>query len=99
MLNNGDFSSLPRMTSAHEEHGIAALLLVESLIHGLREKSALTGEQTASIVQTAIDVQLDLIDAAQGDAAPMWRSHNLLLAIAASLEIDSQGRSSPVRLV
>ncbi len=74
-----------------EVHGQAALLLVESLIHGLRENDVLTAGDAAAIAQRAVDVQFDHAQAADGAGAPLWRSHALLSSIAASLSIDAQG--------
>jgi hypothetical protein len=74
--------------SPADPHGQAALLLVESLIHGLCENSTLSLDEAIEIAERAVDVQADRAEAADGAAAPLWRSHELLLAITASLRID-----------
>ena len=81
-----------------DAHGQAALLLVESLIHGLCEHSVLTTGVAIEIVERAVSVQSDFARAADGAGAPMWASHALLLSIAASLRIDDEGGSTPPRL-
>lgn len=71
-----------------DSHGHAALLLVESLIHGLCERSILNVTQSVAIVERALEVQEEIAANADGAAAPMWRSHALLSSIAASLRSD-----------
>ena len=78
-----------------DTHGQAALLLVESLIHGLCENALLTTGEAIEIAERAVSVQFDRAEAADGAAAPMWRSHSLLTAIATSLRTDDCGPSSP----
>lgn len=76
-----------------DSHGQAALLLVESLIHGLCENEALSAEEAVAITERAVDVQHDHAVAADGAGAPMWRSHELLSRIASSLRSDEGGPS------
>lgn len=71
-----------------DPHGQAALLLVESLIHGLCENEILDAHQAIDIAERAGEVQFDQAEAADGDAASMWRSHQLLTAITDSLKVD-----------
>lgn len=79
-----------------DAHGQAALLLVESLIHGLRESSLLTAGEAGEIAERAVSVQRDQAEAADGAATPMWRCHALLSAIATSLRTEDRcGPSSP----
>jgi hypothetical protein len=78
-------ASFPILSDAH---GHAALLLVESLIHDLVERSVLTVEQSIGIIETAIDVQVDVARDADGAGAPMWHAHALLVRIADSLRHD-----------
>lgn len=74
--------------SASDAHGKAALLLVESLIHGLCENTVLSAEAAVEVAERAVDVQFDQAEAADGAGAPLWRSHALLSFIAASLRTD-----------
>ena len=82
-----------------DPHGHAALLLVESLIHGLCENSMLSVGQAVEITERAVNVQSDQAEAADGAGAPLWRSYVLLSSIAASLRIDVAGRPTPPHLV
>lgn len=82
-----------------DPHGHAALLLVESLIHGLCENATLSVGQAVEITERAVDVQSDQAEAADGAGAPLWRSHALLSSIAASLRVDFNGKPTPPRLV
>jgi hypothetical protein len=70
-----------------EPYGQAALLLVESLIHGLIARSSLTVEQAVEIVQIAAEVTKDT--AAELDDTPATRkSIHLLDSICVSLMHD-----------
>ena len=82
-----------------DAHGHAALLLVESLIHCLVERSTISTGDAIDIVESADSVQVEVAEAADGHGAPMWRSHALLSAIAESLRHDSDGSSPPLHLV
>ena len=76
-------------------HGAAALLLIESLIHGLCEHAILKTNQAVEIVERAVDVQYDLAVAAEDMGEPLWQSHTLLQSIAASLSIDADDDNRP----
>ena len=82
-----------------DPHGQAALLLVESLIHGLCEKSMLSTEEAIEIAERAVDVQCDLAEAADGARAPMWGSQGLLSCLARWREADGHDAPPPPRLV
>lgn len=88
MFTNDNHSQKRNKTPPNvDAHGQAALLLVESLIHGLCENETLDTTQAIDIAERAVEVQADQADAADGDAAPMWCSHQLLTAITASLKV------------
>lgn len=89
LTNDNDPTILGDLPSLPDPHGQAALLLVESLIHGLCENEILDPRQAIEIGKRAIEVQLEQAQSIDGDAAPMWRSHQLLTAITASLQIDT----------
>lgn len=74
-----------------DPYGRAALLLVESLIHVLREREVLSHDDALDIVRTALDVQVDQADAADGAGAPLRRAQGLLTAIEESLLRDGAG--------
>lgn len=82
-----------------DAHGHAALLLVESLIHGLIERSVITVENALDIVETANSVQIDVAEEADGEGAPMWHAHALLSSIAQSLSYDSKDSATSLRPV
>lgn len=94
-INKNDSATRGATPSSSDAHGQAALLLVESLIHGLCENSTLSTEEAIEITERAINVQADQAEAADGAGAPMWQSHALLSSIAASLKIDGKDSSAP----
>ena len=82
MPTEDDDSAMRGILSAMPDpHGQAALLLVESLIHGLLASSVISIGDAIEIVETADSVQVEFAEAADGAGAPMWRSHALLTAI------------------
>ena len=97
MPTNDNDSAMQGVTSPTDPHGHAALLLVESLIHGLCENSTISADEAVEITERAVNVQSEQAEAADGAGAPLWRSHALLSAIASSLKID--GKPTPPRLV
>lgn len=90
MSTNDNESGTPiQMLRPSDARGQAALILVESLIHGLIARSVLTTEASLEIVTSAVDVQADYADeAVDGLALEMRHSQVLLSAIADSLRID-----------
>ena len=96
-INDNDVARGNPAYLSHDAHGHAALLLVESLIHGLRERSVLSIGELIDIVETAVHVQADVVEAADGNGAIMRRSHALLSAIAVSLTAGSTGRDGDGR--
>lgn len=97
--HDNDSAAQGVMPLSTEPHGNAALLLVESLIHGLCENSTLTTDQAVEITERASEVQFDQAEAADGAGAPLWRSHALLATIATSLRAGGGGAPLPPRLV
>lgn len=71
-----------------EPHGQAALLLVESLIHGLIARSSLTVAQAVEIVQIAAEVEQDTADNVGDTPTTPRESQRLLNSISASLMHD-----------
>ena len=85
--DNEAFTRVPR-SGDPDPFGQAALLLVESLIHGLVASSTITLENAVDIVTVAIDVK-DEIAADLGDSPKTKdKSLELLAAIKASLSND-----------
>ena len=91
--NDNDSAVRGFMPQMPDPHGQAALLLVESLIHGLLSRSVISLDDAIEIVETADDVQVEVAEAADGHGAPMWRAHALLSGIAESLKLDQGGTS------
>lgn len=75
---------------AADGHGKAALLLVESLIHGLIANSVLTVADAIEIIDTAADVERDSAPArSAGDGAdPAIAAPSLLVPLSKSLGFD-----------
>lgn len=71
-----------------ESHGQAALLLVESLIHALIERSVLTVAEAVEITDTAHEVERDRHDELAGSPDTVSPTGVLLLAVKRSLELD-----------
>lgn len=85
-INDNDLTSIG--TTLPDPHGHAALLLVESMIHGLLARSVISIDDAIEIVETAGSVQVEVAEVADGASQPMWQAHALLTAIASSLKID-----------
>ncbi|TPG13632.1 hypothetical protein [Sphingomonas oligophenolica] len=86
--NDNDATLLGGTDPMPDPHGRAALLLVESLIHGLMERSIINIGDAIDIVDTAESVQADTADEAVGIGAPMWQSRAPLTTILESLRSD-----------
>ncbi|MCG6116125.1 MAG: hypothetical protein MEQ84_13100 [Mesorhizobium sp.] len=71
-----------------DAHGQAAIVLVESLIHGLVEGDVLSAAEAVDIVDTAIEVKGELDRESGVSPAPMQSPVELLQAIGASLARD-----------
>ena len=66
----------------------AALLLVESLIHGLIARSHLTALEAIEIIDTAAEVEREIHDARPG---PTTKFRSLLAPLSRSLRLDLAG--------
>lgn len=86
-----DNHALPaaRVFHAPDAHGQAAILLVESLIHGLVERSVITTADAVDIVEAAAEVKLDVAVDTGESPATLLRSLSLLIGISDSLKIDT----------
>lgn len=71
--------------------GEAALLLVESLIHGLIGKSVLSVAEAIEIIDVAADVRSELAEERGEDGMERERSLMLLTALSNSLRFDVKG--------
>lgn len=71
-----------------DAHGHAAMLLVESLVHGLIARDVITVTDAVEIVDVAAEVKADF-GAEQGESpANLRKSLGLLTAISTSLRAD-----------
>jgi hypothetical protein len=77
--------------SLRDPHGEAALLLVESLIHGLLRRSQLTLAEAIDIVQVAIDVEAETGHDRGDDPTRASPAALRLTAMLDSLRIDRPG--------
>ncbi|WP_375428919.1 hypothetical protein [uncultured Sphingomonas sp.] len=80
--------TLSHIPDIQDPYGQAALLLAESLIHGLKERGVLTVADAVDIIETSADVQYDLADAADGAGSGLRQAASLLTAMAVSLRND-----------
>ena len=71
-----------------DAHGQAAMLLVESLIHGLIARSTLTVRDAVDIVAVATEVKEDVAADLGDSPANMEKSLNILRAVHDSLGND-----------
>jgi len=74
--------------SGPDPHGQAALFLIESLLHGLIEKSALTTWEALAIVERAAEVKAENAPDLGDSPEALTKSLALIDAIAASLHHD-----------
>lgn len=69
-------------------HGRAAILLVESLIHGLIARDVITVADAVEMVDVAVQVSTDISDDPDSSAARVCEPIELLNAIGSSLRVD-----------
>ena len=71
-----------------DTHGRAALLLVESLIHGLIARSVLSVAEGVEVMEVALDTQIAISDDADAPSASMRKVAALLSSLLHSLSMD-----------
>ena len=88
MAGNIDETSVDPKDAVREPdaHGQAAMLLVESLIHGLIARSVLSAKDAIEIVEIAADIKTEVAAELGDSPATMRHSLALLAAISHSLE-------------
>lgn len=74
-----------------DPHGQAALLLAESMLHGLIERAVITTADAVEIVAIAAEVKAEVGDAALESERVVAKSLQLLTAIRQSIELDMEG--------
>jgi len=91
MPDNSNDNQLGREAAARPEpdaHGQAAMLLVESLIHGLIERSVISVPEAIEIVEVAAEVKTEVAAELGDSPATMRHSLDLLASLKLSLEGD-----------
>ena len=90
--NTNDNETYPATARAPEPdaHGQAAMLLVESLVHGLVARSVISVEDAVEIVEIATEVKADVAADLGESADTMRRSLDMLAAIGASIRLDAK---------
>ncbi len=90
MANDNDTYPEAARGSEPDAHGQAAMLLTESLIFGLIERSVISVADAVDIVEAAAEVKIDIAADIGESPETMDRSLNLLNAISDSLRLDVQ---------
>lgn len=88
LLNDNDPVAGRDAAGGTDARGHAALLLTESLLHGLIARSILSAGDAIDIVQTAAEIQRETIADAIGPETTMERSLALLVTMQRSLDAD-----------
>lgn len=87
--NDNNSIGLPSVDADKPDpHGHAAMLLVESLIHGLIARSVIGVDDAIEIVSTAADVMAEISVARGASPEEVQKSIGSLDAIASSLNYD-----------
>lgn len=84
---SNDNTEVPNVRES-DAHGQAAMLLVESLIHGLIEKKVITVADAVEVVNTATEVKIETGRELGDTAATLQKSIWLLEAVSTSLSRD-----------
>lgn len=90
--DNGE-QAAPARLAEPDAHGQAAMLLSESILHGLIARSVLTVPEAIEIVEVAAEVKEEIAAELGDSAATMNRSLALLGAIRLSLASDLKGEA------
>lgn len=87
--DNHDANAQPGLRGP-DPHGQAALLLLESLIHGLIARSVISVGDAVEMIEIAVEVKAEIAQDLGDSPATMHQSILLLDSIAASLKIDEK---------
>lgn len=90
--NDNDKAPVEALFRGPDSHGQAAMLLVESLIHGLIAHSVITLEEAIEIVEVASEVKKEVAADLGDSPATMRKSLSILSSISSSLKQDIQDR-------
>jgi hypothetical protein len=86
--NDNDYPAARVGRAAPDPYGQAAMLLVESLLHGLVARSVLSTEHAIEIVEVAAEVKADIAADLGDTPAQLRQSLDLLAELSASLALD-----------
>lgn len=86
--NDNEVSRPSDRNGRPDPHGHAAILLVESLIHGLIERSLLSVPEAVEIVEAALEVKEEISEEIGDAPAALAESRTILSAIRESLIHD-----------
>ena len=87
-ISNDNNAQLAAAHRGPDAHGQAAMLLVESLIHGLIARSVINVVDAVEIVDTAAEVKEEVAASLGDSPATLRKSLTLLSAISRSLRVD-----------
>ena len=86
--NDNDVAYAAGDATSPDAHGQAAMLLVESLIHGLVARSVISVAEAIEIVDVAAEVKVDIAEELGDTPATLQKSLAMLSAIGRSLRND-----------
>lgn len=90
MTNDNDIYPKAARGPEPDAHGQAAMLLAESLIFGLIERSLISVADAIDIVEAAAEVKADIAADIGESPETAKRSLSLLAALSDSLRVDAQ---------
>lgn len=90
MANNFSNDNVAALNTVPEPdaHGQAAMLLVESLLHGLIDRRVISVADAVEIVDVAVEVKRDIGEDLGDSPATLKRSVTMLQAISSTLKQD-----------
>ena len=88
MSSNASPNATSMATTVPDPHGHAAMLLVESLLHGLIARNVITVSEAVEIVDTATEISVDIARDGGRDPVDVRQSIGLLESISTSLSRD-----------
>lgn len=85
--NDNDFAQSGDTQTEPDAHGLAALLLAESIVHGLLARSIITVADAVEIVETAVEICAEMVEQSVS-AATTLHALTMLDGISTSLKND-----------
>ena len=71
-----------------DAHGQAAMLLIESLIHGLVKTSVMPVKTVVEVMEIALDAQAGLVEDAAQPSFSMYKAEEMLSTILEGMRMD-----------